>query len=145
MVINPSHTQIITLYTVLRISHSNTRSSSQALQNFSCQRTKVRINPLILQAKQNIYHFFTTLKFCVTPMKSSIDKVVSSSRVFLQQECACFLAGPGACGLWPISSLVNLELILWATDRYSNFDFQLPSILEIHPIVMSSFLLFVPN
>ena len=47
---------------------------------------------------------------------------------FLQQEYACFLAGPGACGLWPISSLVNLELILWETYHYSIF--QLPSILK---------------
>ena len=39
---------------------------------------------------------------------------------FLQQEYAWFLAGPGACGLWPILSLVNLELIIGATDHYSN-------------------------
>ena len=52
-------------------------------------------------SQTNIYGSFTTLRFCVTPIRSSVDKVVTSSRVFLlQQECACFLAGPGACGLW---------------------------------------------
>ena len=80
-------------------------------------------------SQTNIYRSFTTLRFCITPIRSSIDKIVTSSRFFfLQQECACFLAGPGACGLWPISSLANFELIIGAIGHYSNI--QLPSILK---------------
>ena len=63
-------------------------------------------------SQTNIYRSFTTLRFCVTPIRSSIDKIELLPCFFLHQECACFLAGPGACGLWPISSLVVLELII---------------------------------
>ena len=94
-------------------------------------------------SQTNIYRSFPTLRFCVTPIRSFVDKIVTSSRVFLQQECACFLVGPGACGLWPISSLVNLELIIGETGAESNI--QLPGILKIHPNVLSLFLIFAPN
>ena len=50
-----------------------------------------------------------------------------------------------ACGLWPISSLVVLELIIGQLIIIPTSNFQLPSILRIHPIVLSSFRLLAPN
>ena len=43
-------------------------------------------------SQTNIYRFFTSLRFCVTPIRSSVDKVVTSSRVF-PSAGVCFLLG----------------------------------------------------
>ena len=79
-------------------------------------------------SQTNIYRSFTTLRFCVTPIKSLVGKVVISSRVFPSARVCLLLGRSSGLWLWPISSLVNLELIIGATARYSNF--QLPGILN---------------
>ena len=79
-------------------------------------------------SQTNIYRSFTTLRFCVTPIRSSVDKVITSSRVFPSAR-VCLLLGR-SWGLWVMAHLITCSPWTYhrATDHYSNF--QLPSILK---------------
>jgi len=58
-------------------------------------------------SQTNIYHSFTTLRFCVTPIKSSVDKIVTSSRVFPSARM-CLLLGR-SWGLWVMAHLITCK------------------------------------
>ena len=72
-------------------------------------------------SQTNLYRFFTTLRFCVTPMELSADKVVSSSRV-LPSARMCLLLGR-SWGLWVTAHLITCSPWTYhrATDHCSNF------------------------
>ena len=73
-------------------------------------------------SQTNIYRSFTTLRFCVTPNRSSIDKIVTSSRVFFPSARVCLLLGR-SWGLWVMAHLITCKPWTYprATDRCSNF------------------------
>ena len=71
---------------------------------------QVRINPWILQAKQTSIVPSQLSGFCVTPIKSSVDKIVTTSRVF--SFCKSVLASwqvLGPVGYGPSHHLYTLN------------------------------------
>ena len=64
-------------------------------------------------SQTNIYRSFTTLRFCVTPIRSSVDKGISSSRVFPSAR-VCLLLGR-SWGLWVMAHLITCNP--WAHPR----------------------------
>ena len=79
-------------------------------------------------SQTNIYRSFPTLRFCVTPIRSFVDKIVTSSRVFPSARM-CLLLGR-SWGLWVMAHLITCSPWTYhqETDHCSNF--QLPSILK---------------
>ena len=74
-------------------------------------------------SKTNIYHFFTTLRFCVTPIKSPVDKIVTSSRVFSSAR-VCLLLGR-SWSLWVMAHLITCKP--WTHHRGNCSLFQHPT------------------
>ena len=72
-------------------------------------------------SQTTIYRSFTTLRFCVTPIRSSADKIVTSSRVFPLVR-VCLLLG-GSWGLWVMAHLITCSPRTYhrATDHCFNF------------------------
>ena len=68
-------------------------------------------------SQTNIYRSFTTLRFCVTPIKLSVGKVVLSSRVFPSARM-CLLLGR-SWGMWVMAHLITCSpwTHLRATDH----------------------------
>ena len=60
-------------------------------------------------SQTNLYCFFTTLRFCVTPIRSSIDKIVTSYRVFPSTR-VCLLLGR-SWSLWVMAHLITSRVI----------------------------------
>ena len=56
-------------------------------------------------SQTNIYRSFTTLRFCVTPIRSSVDKIVTSFRVFPSARM-CLLLGR-SWSLWVMAHLIT--------------------------------------
>ena len=97
-------------------------------------------------SQTNIYRSFTTLRFCVTPIKSSVIK----RRIFLQgfsfsKNVLASWQVLGPVGYGPSHHLQTLNSSSGQRIFNPTSNFQLPSILKIHPIVLSPFLLFVQD
>ena len=58
-------------------------------------------------SQTNIYRSYTTLRFCVTPIKSSVGKVIISSRVFPSARM-CLLLGR-SWSLWVMAHLITCK------------------------------------
>ena len=58
-------------------------------------------------SQTNIYRSFTTLRFCVTPIRLSVDKGISSSRV-LPSARMCLLLGR-SWGLWVMAHIITCK------------------------------------
>ena len=117
MVINPSRTQII-----LTLGHPRKHCRISLVDELGSDKS------MDSASQTNIYRSFRTLRFCVTPIKSSVGKVVLSSRVFPSTRM-CLLLGR-SWGLWVMAHLITCSPWTYhrATYHYSNF--QLPSILK---------------
>ena len=74
-------------------------------------------------SQTNIYRSFTTLRFCVTPIRSSVDKIVTSSRVFPSAR-VCLLLGR-SWGLWVMAHLITCKP--WTHHRGNWSLFQHPA------------------
>ena len=80
-------------------------------------------NSIDSASQTTIYRSCTTLRFCVTPIKSSIDKGISSSRV-LPSAIMCLLLGR-SWGLWVMAQLITCKP--WTHPRGNWSLFQLPT------------------
>ena len=79
-------------------------------------------------SQTNLYRSFPTLRFCVTPIRSFVDKIVTSSKVFPSARM-CLLLGR-SWGLWVMAHLITCNPWTYPrpTDHYPNI--QLPGMLK---------------
>ena len=115
MVINPSRTQIITLYTVsesriLTLGHPHKHCRISLVDEPSSDKS------IDSASQTTIYRSFTTLRFCINSYKSSVDKGISTSRVFPSARI-CLLLGR-SWGLWVMAHLNSCTILTHLFEDY---------------------------